>query len=121
MAPTFNSGAFVQQCFASHRLCLSVKKLALPEKVLLSCTSCNMLHRLTIRALTTAAPVSLSPVGRAQGERSAAEHLTQCFATHQAALGVREVDVARDAVGLRCAECRRTYDLDVATFETHQR
>ncbi len=121
MSPTFNSGAFVQQCFASHCLCLSVKKLALPEKILLSCTSCNMLHRLTIRLLTSSTPVLLSLVGQTQGEKEAAGHLMQCFATHQTALGVREVDVVRDAVGLRCAECRRTYDLDVAAFETHQR
>lgn len=121
MSPTFQSGAFIQQCFAAHRLCLTLKKLALPEKVLLSCTSCNMLHRLTVRALTTRKPAELSSGEKTRTEEGAADHLMQCAATHQAALGVREVDVVRDVVGFRCAECRRTYDLEVAVFETHQR
>ncbi len=120
MSPTFRSGAFIQQCFASHRLCLSLKKLALPEKILLACASCNMLHRLTVRTLTARKPVSLSAAEEVHGGE-AAGHLLGCAAAHQAALGVRDVDVVRDSVGLRCAECRRTYDLEVAAFETHQR
>jgi len=121
MAQTFQSGAFIQQCFASHRLCLTLKKLALPEKILLACTSCNMLHRLTVRALTTHVPAARAASEEAPGGDEAADRLRHCLAAHQVALGVREVDVLRDSVGLRCAECRRSYDLDVAAFETHQR
>lgn len=121
MAQTFQSGAFIQQCFASHRLCLTLKKLALPEKILLACTSCNMLHRLTVRALTTHVPAVRAASEEAPGGDEAADCLKHCLAAHQVALGVREVDVLRDSVGLRCAECRRLYDLDVAAFETHQR
>ena len=121
MAQTFQSGAFIQQCFASHRLCLTIKKLALPEKILLACTSCNMLHRLTVRALTAHAPAARAVAEGVHGGDEAADCLRHCLAAHQTALGVREVDVLQDSVGLRCAECRRSYDLDVAAFETHQR
>ena len=31
------------------------------------------------------------------------------------------MDVVNESVGLRCAECRRSYDLEVSVFETHQR
>ncbi|MBI4400154.1 MAG: hypothetical protein HY581_00800 [Nitrospirae bacterium] len=124
MSPTFKSGAFIQQCFAVHPLCLSLKKLELPERIVLSCSSCNLLHRLTVRAMTTGAAALLQSAGEVRvtkGERTAVDHLAECAATHQSALGVRAMDVARDSVGLRCAECRRMYDLDVSAFETHQR
>jgi len=34
---------------------------------------------------------------------------------------LREMDVFQDSVLLRCAECRRQYELTVSAFETHQR
>jgi hypothetical protein len=117
MSATFKSGAFIQQCFAVHQLNLSLKKLALPDRIVLVCSACNMLHRLTIRTLTS----RLSAAVTEAVEKPVAEHLAYCVGTHPTALGVRAVDVTEDAVGLRCAECRRTYDLDVASFETEQR
>jgi hypothetical protein len=117
MSATFKSGAFIQQCFAVHQLSLSLKKLALPDRIVLFCSACNMLHRLTIRTLTS----RLSAAVTETVEKPVAEHLVRCFKTHAAALGVRAVDVTEDAVGLRCAECRRTYDMNVASFETEQK
>jgi hypothetical protein len=47
--------------------------------------------------------------------------LKHCIAAHQAALTLREMDVFRDLVLLRCAECRRHYEVTVSAFKTHQR
>lgn len=105
MAPVFKSGAFIQQCFASHRLCLILKQLSGPDTVLLTCSSCNLQHRLTLRGVS--------------GSRL--ENLAQCAAVHSTALGVREMDVLQEFVRIRCGECRLVYDLEVAEFETHQR
>jgi hypothetical protein len=119
MSPTYRSGAFFQQCFSSHRLSLSLRKLALPERVTLRCSACQLLHRLTVRSVATKARTE-TPTAAAPAAHSAAELLAQCSTAHQAALGVRDMDVSQDFVGLRCAECRRVYDLQVAEFETHQ-
>lgn len=116
MSPTFKSGAFAQQCFSSHPLCLKLKKLELPEKVILACTACNMHHRLTVRAVAL-----LPPAAEAGAQGGAVDQLAQCAAAHPAALGVRAMDVVNESVGLRCAECRRSYDLEVSVFTTHQR
>lgn len=127
MSPIFQSGAFIQQCFASHRLCLNLTKLALPEKVLLTCTACQLRHRLTLRSMTAHLPASLHPgssasvTEEAPVEPGAAEHLAACAAAHQTALGVGEVDVVQSFVRFRCAECRKTYDVVVSVFETHRR
>jgi hypothetical protein len=53
--------------------------------------------------------------------QSAFEHLTACFEAHRTALGIFAMDVVRDASGIRCAECRRVFELDISKFETHQR
>ncbi|MBM4125699.1 MAG: hypothetical protein FJ246_12245, partial [Nitrospira sp.] len=117
-----NSGAFIQQCFASHRLCLSLAKLALPDKMLLTCTACQMKHRLTLRSLTVRLPAPLRAVSSTREpeelpvERGAAEHLAACAATHQVSLGVGEMDVVQDFIKLRCAECRKSYDVIVEAF-----
>lgn len=121
MSPTFKSGAFAQQCFSSHPLCLNLKKLELPEKVILACTACNMRHRLTVRVFTVRAVAPLPPAAEAGTQGGAVDQLAQCAAAHPAALGVRAMDVVNESVGLRCAECRRSYDLEVSVFETHQR
>ncbi|WP_447973516.1 hypothetical protein [Nitrospira sp. Kam-Ns4a] len=123
MSPVFKSGAFVQQCFSVHPRCLVLKKLALPERLILACTSCNLQHRLTLRALASRSPAAHAPhegTPPVAVERAAEDWIAHCATAHQTALGVREMDVLRDFVGLRCAECRRLYDLDVAFFETHQ-
>lgn len=121
MSPTYKSGAFVQQCFASHRLCLSVKKIDGALRIILACSACNLLHRLTLRAMTSHVAAADLSVDAETAEVTAPERFAQCFAAHGTALAVREMDVLQEAVRLRCAECRRAYDLDVAVFETHQR
>lgn len=122
MAQVFKSGAFIQQCFAVHPLCLNLKSLHLPEGLVLRCTSCNMLHRLTLRTLT----LRVSAVQEVEhevagGGRGAEAHLAECAAVHPAAIGVRAVDVVQETAGLRCGECRKLYDLEIVSFETHQR
>ena len=113
--PTFKSGAFVQQCFASHPLALSFKALTLPDRVVVTCTSCGMRHRFLVQALTARAGEEGSP------EREAKDDLAKCVAAHPAALRVSTVDVAHDSVKLRCGECSRTYRLTVSAFETYQK
>lgn len=115
------SGAFVQQCFAAHRLCLSVKKVGLPERILLGCSSCNLRHRLTLRSLAARRARVEGRPDEELSERDAAASFANCFARHPAALSPHLVDVVHDRVGLRCADCRLVYDMDVAMFETHQR
>ena len=121
MSPTFQSGAFIQQCFSVHPLCLSLQKFASPDLIVLTCTACRMTHRVTVRTMTTRVPVALASKEVTGSDKRGRDHLAQCASSHPLALGVRQMDIVRDSVGLRCAECRRFYDLDVATFETHQR
>lgn len=126
MSPIFKSGAFAQQCFSSHPLCLNLKKLELPEKVTIACTACNLIHRLTVRSFSVHHPV-LRPLpeeppeeapGAEMAERPATDLLLECADAHQPALGIWAMDVLQDSVGLRCADCHRSYDLDVTAFET---
>jgi hypothetical protein len=123
MGQVFKSGAFIQQCFAVHPLCLNLKSLHLPDHVVLRCTSCNMLHRLTLRALALriSAVHAVEDEAKVHDERPADVHLEECAASHPSALAVRAMDVVRETAGLRCGECRKLYELDVTIFETHQR
>ena len=123
MAQVFKSGAFIQQCFTVHPLCLNLKSLHLPNGVVIRCTSCNMLHRLTLRsmALRVSAVRAVDDAGGVHDDRPAAAHLEECAAAHPAAIGVRVMDVARDEAGLRCGECRKMFDLEIVSIETHQR
>lgn len=122
MCPVFHSGAFVQQCFAVHPLCLSVKRLT-GEHLILSCSNCNLAHRLTVRAVHAVQRVM--PVeeaaGAAQPPGDPAADLRRCAAEHPGAVRISAMDVVRDAAGVRCADCRRLYELEVAAFETHQK
>lgn len=121
MSSIFKTGAFVQQCFSSHPLCLGLKKLALPDQLVLACTACKMLHGLTLRSLTTLASEQARASGEPRSEKGSGEFLTACAANHPLALRVRSMDVLSDSVGMRCVECRRVFDLEVAAFETRQK
>ena len=123
MAQVYKSGAFIQQCFSVHPLCLNLKSLHLPNGVVIRCTSCNMLHRLTLRAvvLRVSAVRAVDDAGGGRDGRPASAHLEECAAAHSAAIGVRVMDVVREEAGLRCGECRKMYDLEVVSIETHQR
>jgi RNase P subunit RPR2 len=113
--PTFKSGAFVQQCFAAHPRSLSFKAVTLPDRVVVTCTSCDMRHRFLVRTLTTRAEEEGS------AEREAKDDLATCAAAHPADLRVSTVDVVVDCVRLRCGACSRTYRLTVSAFETYRK
>ena len=119
MPVVHTSGAFLQQCFSVHPLCLTLKRLLAPHHLILSCSSCHLSHRLTIHSLRSHLPEQDHPMG-CDGN-PAFEHLAACIDAHRNALGVCVMDVVRDAAGIRCAECRRVFELDVSKFETHQR
>ena len=122
MGQVFKSGAFIQQCFAVHPLCLNLKSLHLPESLIIRCTSCNMLHRLTLREVVLrVSAVRAVEDAAARDDRPASAHLEGCAASHVAAIGVRAMDVVRETAGLRCGECRKMYDLEMISIETHQR
>ncbi|GJL56624.1 MAG: hypothetical protein NPIRA02_37560 [Nitrospirales bacterium] len=112
--PIFKSPAFIQQCFAVHPFSLSVKMVALPEKVGIYCDNCHMRHRLQVT-------MCQSQVGdESFTEIGAAESLGQCMADHAVDLRVSQVNVKSDSVQFRCRLCRRAYQLVVSLFETHQ-
>lgn len=122
MAEIIRSGAFLQQCWSVHPLCLKVKRVEPERIVVLTCSSCRMVHRVTTDAVTRldATGDSTSPViDPAQPDGLMA--LKNCMGTHVSALSVREMDVFEDALWVRCAECRAQYDLTVSQFETHQK
>jgi hypothetical protein len=122
MAEIIRSGAFLQQCWSVHPLCLTVKRVEPDRIVVLTCSSCRMVHRVTADAVTRKASVveSSSPEsGPAQPDGLVA--LKTCLGTHAPALSVREMDVFQDAVWLRCAECRAQFGLAVSQFETQQK
>ena len=124
--PTIKSGAFAQQCYSSHPLSLTVKSLILftpadvpgaPSlyRLVVICDNCAMRHRFTIDTLT-------SRFGQDDSaEAPAMTQLSRCVAEHPSGLRVSGMDVVSDSVRLMCGECRRTYDLTVATVETYQK
>jgi hypothetical protein len=119
--PTFKSGAFIQQCYSVHPRCLTLEQFTEPDLARFACVSCRLVHLVTVRGVTTRVPVALAArEGPGTNER-ASDCLARCLNSHGPGLTVREMDVINDWIGLRCAECRRQYDLDVASFETQQR
>ena len=122
MPPVFKSGAFIQQCFAVHPRCLDFKSVKLPDRLVLKCTSCRMHHHLALRAIiarsSALADSSELPVDPAQS--SSSEILAHCLTVHTTSVTIRAMDVVQDLVGLRCRECRRLFDLEITSFETHQ-
>jgi len=122
MEEIIRSGAFLQQCWSVHPLCLTVKRVESNSVVVLTCSSCHMVHRVTTGAITrqaSAANASSPKSGLAQPDGLVA--LKTCLVAHAPALSVREMDVFQDAVWVRCAECRAQYYLTVSQFETHQK
>jgi RNase P subunit RPR2 len=105
-----------------HPLCLTVKRVEPDRIVVITCSSCRMVHRVTTGAITsqTSAADSSSPRSR-PAHPDGLVALKVCLGTHAPALSVREMDVFQDAVWVRCAECRAQYDLTVSQFETHQK
>lgn len=104
---TFLSVAFLQQCFAMHRLDLVVRQLK-GSGIVVTCRQCKIRH--TVR-LGPRAEEPEGPLG--DGVPLFAEPLLACAASHLPAIRVQTVDVARDALDLSCAQCRATHPFRV--------
>jgi hypothetical protein len=122
MTEIIRSGAFLQQCWSVHPLCLTVKRVEPERIVVVTCSSCRMVHRVTTDSAaryvstgdsSTPEPDTVQPDGLMT--------LKICLSAHARALSLREMDVFQDAVWVRCAECRVQYNLTVSQFETHQK
>lgn len=120
MTQIIRSGAFLQQCWSVHPLCVTVKRMTDENVVVLSCSSCKSAHYLTVVTVTSHASSAQHRAGSdaCQDEPSGEVFLKACVSTHQAVLTLREMDVFQDLVRLRCADCRRLYELTVESFET---
>ncbi|TKS59278.1 MAG: hypothetical protein EWM72_02290 [Nitrospira sp.] len=123
MAQIIRSGAFLQQCWSVHPLCVTVKRMADDRTLVLSCSSCTSAHHLTLGMVVPkdSAAKEATGGGPSNEEDPGESLLSACIATHQASITLREMDVFQDLVLLRCADCRRHYELTVSSFETHQR
>jgi hypothetical protein len=123
MAHIIRSGAFLQQCWSVHPLCLTVKRMTDDQAMVLTCSSCKSAHHLTLGMVVpkdSAAPGATAEDPATTGDPGESL-LSACITTHQASITLREMDVFQDLVLLRCADCRRHYELTVSSFETHQR
>ncbi|MBX3327437.1 MAG: hypothetical protein U0223_17905 [Nitrospira sp.] len=123
MTQVIRSGAFLQQCWSVHPLCVTVKRITEENAVVLLCSSCKSAHHLSIATVTSIASSTQQVAGDAalREEPPGEDYLKACAAAHAASLTLREMDVFQDLVRLRCADCRRLYELTVSEFETRQR
>ena len=125
MAEVIRSGAFLQQCWSVHPLCVAVKRMTENRTLILNCSSCRLVHHLAFTAIVTKASAGLSePDHLSKNLARGEEGLTQlvgCLEAHAPALSLREMDVFEDRALIRCADCRRNFALTVSAFETHQR
>ncbi len=125
MAQIYRSGAFLQQCWSVHPLCVGVKRMADNRTLILSCTSCRFVHHLSLSSVVVRASAVLDEPDDAshdqQALRGGQNQLLGCIEAHAPALSLREMDVFEDMALVRCAECRRHYALTVSSFETHQK
>lgn len=123
MTNIVRSGAFLQQCWSVHPLCVAVKRMGDDRTVVLTCSSCRSAHHLTIDLVVPkdSAGQGAAKIGETGEDISAETLLSACIMTHRASLTLREMDVFQDLVVLRCADCRRHYGLHVSAFETHHK
>jgi hypothetical protein len=120
MAQVIRSGAFLQQCWSVHPLCVIAKRMTDENALVLICSSCKSAHYLTVATVTSqkASAQQMAGEGTSRDEPPGEEFLKACVSTHHASLTLREMDVFQDLVRLRCADCRRLYELTVSAFET---
>ncbi|MBH0178144.1 MAG: hypothetical protein HP491_09815 [Nitrospira sp.] len=123
MSQIVRSGAFLQQCWSVHPLCVAVKRMGDDRRLVLSCSSCKSGHYLTVGLVTSkeATASELVAAGQIGQEVTGEELLNACITVHRSAITLREMDVFQDLVLLRCADCRRHYTVQVSAFETHQK
>ena len=124
MAQVFRSGAFLQQCWSVHPLCVTVKRITDRNQLVLACTSCRFVHYVTIGSIV----VRVSAVSEAEDTPTVSvpqpephAQLVACLEAHATSLSLREMDVFEDLALVRCADCRRHYAVQVSSFETHQK
>ena len=48
MGQVFRSGAFLQQCWSVHPLCVSVRRITDDNQLALACTACRFAHYVTM-------------------------------------------------------------------------
>jgi hypothetical protein len=91
--------------------------------LVLICSSCKSAHYLTVATVTSlaASAQQMAGAGISRDEPPGEEFLKACVSTHHASLTLREMDVFQDLVRLRCADCRRQYELTVSVFETRHK
>jgi hypothetical protein len=125
MGQVFRSGAFLQQCWSVHPLCLAVRRITAENQLALACSSCRFAHYVGIGSIslgaTTAAEEQASAVDTGEEQAHVQARLAGCIEAHPTSLSLREMDVFQDVAVIRCAECRRQYALAVTAFETHQK
>lgn len=124
MGQVFRSGAFLQQCWSVHPLCVSVRRITDDNQLALACTACRFAHYVTMGSVVfgpSASEESGASTDASEARRDAQASLANCLQAHPAALSLREMDVFEDLAVLRCAECRRHYAVAVTAFETHQK
>ncbi len=123
MAQIVRSGAFLQQCWSVHPLCVAVKRMSVDRMVVLACSSCKSSHYLSVSTVVphTSATHGETVGGHADAGVSGDLLLDACITAHRASITLREMDVFQEFVVLRCADCRRQYGLHVLAFETHQK
>lgn len=125
MGQVFRSGAFLQQCWSVHPLCVGVRRMTAENQLALACTSCRFAHYVTVGSIVLGSSgASKEPAQGADRSETSSDsrtRLSHCLETHAAALSLREMDVFEERVVIRCAECRRQYALAVTAFETHQK
>lgn len=125
MAQVIRSGAFLQQCWSAHPLCVTVKRVTENRTVVLRCSSCRSAHHVQCESIVAkpSATQSRSDDQKTAGacEAGGAAQLAACIEAHASALSLREMDVFEDHAVLRCADCRCHYALAVSVFETHHK
>jgi hypothetical protein len=122
MTPIIQSGAFLQQCWSVHPLCVTVKRMTADGALILSCSSCRFTHHLSVRMVAPLQSAAQEVPAASGGSSESGETLlNRCIAAHHTALTLRDMDVFRDLVLLRCGDCRRHYEVTVSAFRTHQR
>jgi len=122
MSQIVRSGAFLQQCWSVHPLCVAVKRMGDDRRLVLLCSSCKSGHYLTVGMVTAKDSTASEPAAVGHSQEGTGEQLLGvCIATHRTSITLREMDVFQDLVLLRCADCRRHYTVQVSAFETHQK
>lgn len=121
MTHIIRSGAFLQQCWAIHPLCVTVTRLEKARTVVLACRSCNSAHYVMAELVTSYESLAQESLAQQRNGPAPGDFLlANCLQNHRTSVALREMDVFQDLVILRCGLCRRHYRLQVASFETHQ-